>query len=133
MRCLEVPLKNTASLLCANITHFKIPFVSLKINVPIRLTMRTVMYIFIRIGGAMRMQAKLTLKMDKDVIESMKCYAANNKKSLSRLVEDFFKTSIEEIKDTISISPLVKELTGIISEKDMDNAGYIDYLEKKYD
>ena len=71
--------------------------------------------------------------MDKDVIESMKCYAANNKKSLSRLVEDFFKTSIEEIKDTISISPLVKELTGIISEKDMDNAGYIDYLEKKHD
>jgi len=57
------------------------------------------------------MQAKLTLKMDKDVIESMKCYAANNKKSLSRLVEDFFKTSIEETKDTISISPLVKELT----------------------
>ena len=73
------------------------------------------------------MQAKLTLKMDKDVIESMKCYAANNKKSLSRLVEDFFKTSIEETKDTISISPLVKELTGIISEKDMDNAGYIDF------
>ena len=71
--------------------------------------------------------------MDKDVIESMKCYAANNKKSLSRLVEDFFKTSIEETKDTISISPLVKELTGIISEKDMDNADYIDYLEKKYD
>ena len=79
------------------------------------------------------MQAKLTLEMDKDVIESMKCYAANNKKSLSRLVEDFFKTSIEETKDTISISPLVKELTGIISEKDMDNADYIDYLEKKYD
>ena len=79
------------------------------------------------------MQAKLTLKMDKDVIESMKCYAANNKKSLSRLVEDFFKTSIEETKDMISISPLVKELTGIINEKDLESNGYIDYLEKKYD
>jgi len=79
------------------------------------------------------MQAKLTLKMDKNIIDSMKCYAANNNKSLSRLVEDFFKASIKETKDMISISPLVKELTGIISEKDMDNAGYIDYLEKKYD
>ena len=79
------------------------------------------------------MQAKLTLKMDKDIIDSMKCYAANNNKSLSRLVEDFFKTSIKETKDMIGIAPLVKELTGIISEKDMDNADYIDYLEKKYD
>lgn len=79
------------------------------------------------------MQVKLTLKMDKDIIDSMKCYAASNNKSLSRLVEDFFKTSIKETKDMISISPLVKELTGIISEKDMDNADYIDYLEKKYD
>ena len=81
----------------------------------------------------MRMQAKLTLKMDKDVIDSMKNYAANNNKSLSRLVEDFFRNAIGETKNTIGISPLVKELTGIISEKDMDNAGYIDYLEKKYD
>jgi len=33
----------------------------------------------------------------------------------------------------ISISPLVKELTGIINEKDLESNGYIDYLEKKYD
>ena len=43
------------------------------------------------------------------------------------------RSSIEETKDTISISPLVKELTGIINEKDMGSADYIDYLEKKYD
>ena len=79
------------------------------------------------------MQAKLTLKMDKDIIDSMKCYAANNNKSLSRLVEDFFKNSIKETKDMIGIAPLVKELTGIINEKDMGSADYIDYLEKKYD
>ena len=63
----------------------------------------------------------------------MKCYASNNNKSLSRLVEDFFKASIKETKDMISISPLVKELTGIINEKDLESNGYIDYLEKKYD
>ena len=49
------------------------------------------------------------------------------------LVEDFFKASIKETKDMISISPLVKELTGIINEKDLESNDYIDYLEKKYD
>jgi len=81
----------------------------------------------------MQMQAKLTLKMDKDVIDSMKRYASNNNKSLSRLVEDFFKTSIGETQQTIALSPLVKELTGIISEADIEKSNYIDYLEKKYD
>jgi hypothetical protein len=81
----------------------------------------------------MQMQAKLTLKMDKDVIDSMKRYASNNNKSLSRLVEDFFKNSIGETQHTIALSPLVKELTGIISEADIEKSNYIDYLEKKYD
>lgn len=32
-----------------------------------------------------------------------------------------------------NISPLVKELSGIISEKDLENISYTDYLEKKYE
>ena len=79
------------------------------------------------------MQAKLTLKMDKDIIDAMKHYAVNNNKSLSRLVEDFFRTSIGEVQHPIVLSPLVKELTGIISEEDVEKSNYIDYLEKKYD
>ena len=79
------------------------------------------------------MDVKLTLKMDQNVINSMKQYAAQNGKSLSNLVEDFFKTSIGETQQTIVLSPLVKELTGIISEADIEKSNYIDYLEKKYD
>jgi hypothetical protein len=37
------------------------------------------------------MEAKLTLKLDQMVINSAKKYAENNNRSLSKLVEDYFK------------------------------------------
>lgn len=37
------------------------------------------------------MDVKLTLKMDQNVINSMKQYAAQNDKSLSNLVEEFLR------------------------------------------
>jgi hypothetical protein len=79
------------------------------------------------------MDVKLTLKMDQNVINSMKQYAAQNDKSLSNLVEEFFKSMTAVGKKNENISPLVKELSGIISEKDLENISYTDYLEKKYE
>ena len=79
------------------------------------------------------MDVKLTLKMDQNVINSMKQYAAQNGKSLSNLVEDFSKSMTSAGKKTETISPLVKELSGIISEKDLKNINYTDYLKKKYE
>lgn len=79
------------------------------------------------------MDVKLTLKMDQNVINSMKQYAAQNDKSLSNLVEEFFKSMTTVGKKNENISPLVKELSGIISEKDLENISYTDYLEKKYE
>ena len=63
------------------------------------------------------MDVKLTLKMDQNVINSMKQYAAQNDKSLSNLVEEFFKSMTAVGNKNGNISPLVKELSGIISEK----------------
>lgn len=61
------------------------------------------------------MDAKLTLKLDKDVIEKAKVYAAEHKHSLSLLVENYLKviTSIDkkEEKDEIKISNLAKSFT----------------------
>lgn len=79
------------------------------------------------------MDVKLTLKMDQNVINSMKQYAAQNDKSLSNLVEEFFKSMTAAGNKNENISPLVKELSGIISEKDLENISYTDYLEKKYE
>ena len=77
------------------------------------------------------METKLTLKLDQNVINSVKIYAEKNNRSLSRLVEDYFKKLIMENEPRKSISPLVEELSGIISVKDLQNLNYVDYLEKK--
>ncbi len=80
------------------------------------------------------METKLTLKLDKAVIQSVKKYAHNNNKSLSKLVESYFRNLVsegEKIKSTYS--PLVEELSGVISEKDMKGIDYLGYLEAKYE
>jgi hypothetical protein len=82
------------------------------------------------------METKLTLKLDKEIIESAKEYAQKENKSLSHLVEEYFKgliISTDENKD--KVTPLVKELSGILKEKDIKNwtKNYIDFLESKYE
>ncbi|MDR1419905.1 MAG: DUF6364 family protein [Treponema sp.] len=65
------------------------------------------------------METKLTLKLDQAVIKSAKKYAENNNRSLSKLVEDFFKNlSSENIREE-EYPPLIKKLSGIISENDL--------------
>lgn len=82
------------------------------------------------------METKLTLKLDKDIIESAKEYAQKENKSLSYLVEEYFKGLIfSGDKKQHKITPLVKELSGILKEKNIKNwkKDYIDYLESKYE
>jgi plasmid stability protein len=61
------------------------------------------------------MDTKLTLKLDKNVIERAKIYAAEHKHSLSFMVENYLKavTSMEkkETNDEIKISNLAKSFT----------------------
>jgi hypothetical protein len=80
------------------------------------------------------METKLTLKLDQSVIKSVKVYAEKNNRSLSRLVEDYFRNLVMESGNKNSkISPLVQELSGIISSTDLNEINYIDYLESKYE
>jgi hypothetical protein len=78
------------------------------------------------------MEVKLTLKLDKSIIQSAKVYAEKNDRSLSRIVEDYFKIITSDIKPKKDISPLVQELSGVISEHDLANIDYVTYLEEKY-
>ena len=82
------------------------------------------------------METKLTLKLDRRVIESAKNYAESNKKSLSKLVEDYFRNLVSENtppgKYPPKYPPLIEKLSGVISEEDLkklsledDKAGYI--------
>lgn len=60
------------------------------------------------------MNTKLTLKLDKNVIEKAKIYAAEHKHSLSFMVENYLKavTSMEkkETNDEIKISDFVRSI-----------------------
>jgi hypothetical protein len=82
------------------------------------------------------METKLTLKLDQSIIKKAKKYAISRKKSLSRIVEDYFKgLGFQDNNDEIEINPIVKELSGIISENDIANwkNEYTNYLEQKYE
>lgn len=79
------------------------------------------------------METKLTLKLDQTIIQSVKQYAMKNNRSLSRLVEDYFRNLLSENEPQRQFSPLVEELSGVISEKDMEKLNYVNYLEQKYE
>ena len=81
------------------------------------------------------MVTKLTLKLDKDAIERAKKYAEKRRISLSKIVEKYFKSlADEERAEKAEYSPLIKELSGIISLKsDVDiKDEYTNYLIDKY-
>jgi len=66
------------------------------------------------------METKLTLKLDQKVIDSAKEYAKASDKSLSRLVEDFFRSLVHESSPPEKYPPLIEKLSGVISEKDLE-------------
>ena len=84
------------------------------------------------------MDAKLTLKLDKFVIDRAKEYAASHKRSLSRMIESYLKSLIDKdstnSKDDIEISHFVKSMTtGVKLPTDLDyKKVYGDHLSEKY-
>ena len=79
------------------------------------------------------MDTKLTLKLDKSVIEQAKDYARKKNKSLSKIVEYFFRMLVQAEEDkSQELTPLVEELSGII-KGDFDYTETItDYLMEKH-
>jgi len=84
------------------------------------------------------MDTKLTIKLDKYVIDKAKDYAASHKKSLSKLIESYLKSLVIQDNSNddseIKISSFVKNLSsGISIPVDLDcKKDYTDYLIEKY-
>ena len=81
------------------------------------------------------MDTKLTLKLDQEIIEKAKHYAAEKKMSLSRIIENYLNSlTAEKTNDDIQISPFVKSLSsGIKIPADYDyKKDRADYLEQKH-
>ena len=83
------------------------------------------------------MNTKLTLTIEKEVIEIAKEYAKEKGQSLSEMVENYFKfvTVKREKRNTKELSPKVKKLRGILkSEGETDYKKILsEELSKKYD
>jgi len=81
------------------------------------------------------MNTKLTLKLDKAVIQKAKVFAKENKVSLSALVENYFEslTNTDDNKE-LNISPAVRALSGVLKIKARRETDEIrdEYLMEKY-
>lgn len=82
------------------------------------------------------METKLTLKLDKEIIQQAKAYASSKKLSLSKIVEAYLQALAKEKKGEvdIKISPFVKSLSsGTKIPADLDyKKEYSNYLTEKY-
>ena len=81
------------------------------------------------------MNAKLTLKLDQEIIQLAKEYSKDHHVSLSKLIENQLKFLIAKKKTKkLKISGLVQELSGVISLPESLNTQevYGDFLIEKY-
>lgn len=80
------------------------------------------------------MNTKLTLKLDKNIIDKAKVYADKHNTSLSQMVEKYFSSLLSQKNSGNKISPLVQELSGVIKPDSAKNHknDYSDYLSDKY-
>ena len=80
------------------------------------------------------MDAKLTLKLNKSIIERAKEYAKEKNISLSKMIENYLQALTDKQNIEIEISPLVENLIGVISLQEKDHKkDYSNYLSDKYE
>ncbi len=79
------------------------------------------------------MTTKLTLTVEKSVIERAKSYAKNTGRSLSEIIENYLTTITKESAND-ELSPKLKKLVGVVNlPKDFDEKAELrSALEKKH-
>lgn len=78
------------------------------------------------------MQTKLTLRLEKNLINQAKKYAASEGKSISKIVADYFSLLVQQNQTIDSeLPPITRSLIGILSSS-IDESDYHQYLEEKY-
>jgi hypothetical protein len=80
------------------------------------------------------LNTKLTLNIDKSIIDRAKMYASSKHISLSKLVEEYLKSLSGRSHEAINIAPITKELSKIVKSKTKINYKSIieDYLINKH-
>lgn len=81
------------------------------------------------------METKLTIRIDEEIIKSAKDYAQKNKTSISKIISTYLVSLTGENKSQYPISPIVKEISGIIPEETNTQKlmnEYHSHLQEKY-
>jgi hypothetical protein len=79
------------------------------------------------------MNAKITLYSENHLIEKVKKYAKEHNTSVSKMVTNFFELIVKQEDETSnSEAKNTSKLYGLLKDKQVDEADYNDYLEKKY-
>lgn len=77
------------------------------------------------------MQTKLTVRVNEELLRSAKLYAQQRGISLSRLIENYLRTLAIEQDETFAQTPILRRLTGILSE-DVSLEDQHKHWEEKY-
>jgi hypothetical protein len=80
---------------------------------------------------AFRMNTKLTLRLDDELIARAKRHSAKSGKSVSQLVSDYF-TLIDSQESDVEITPRVRSLRGVLAGSGLDERDYRRHLEEKH-
>jgi hypothetical protein len=80
------------------------------------------------------MNAKLTLSLDRDIIEQAKEFSRFHHKSLSKLIEGYLRQVVHGEEAAKPATPMVARLSGVIDAEKLGDhkSGYADYLVEKY-
>ena len=81
------------------------------------------------------MNAKLTLSLDRDIIEQAKGFSRSQHKSLSKLIEGYLRQVVHNKEEAEEhATPLVARLSGVIDAVKLGDhkSEYADYLSEKY-
>ena len=86
------------------------------------------------------MQAKLTLRLESDLIERAKRYAKQRGTSVSQMVADYFQALTAEEKAAVdtdenwkqSLPPITRSLVGSLAGSNFDEEDYYRHLEEKH-
>lgn len=94
-----------------------------------RVSRRKILFLHVNYSA---MSTKLTLNLNKEIIEEAKFYAKNHQTSLSKLIENYLSSLTRASKKMSPVSPLVESLTGIIPSDYDEKKDYRDYIDQKY-
>lgn len=81
------------------------------------------------------MDTKLTLRLEKQIIERIKVYAMKHKLSVSGLTENLYRQILQsELQNAAEgLGPIAQKYKGIINNKDLDTEGVkLAYLREKH-